>query len=85
MVCAEDLDGLNDIYKDLAEEIGIENTLKVFDMFKGTQVSFPAKMYSKEYLHNKIINEFNGKNIKELAKKYGYSERTIRRIIRNMN
>ena len=85
MACAEDLDGLNDIYKELAEEIGIENTWKVYNIFKGTQISFPVSMYSSDYLHNKIINEFNGKNIKELAKKYGYSERTIRRIIRNMN
>lgn len=85
MVCAEDLEGLKDIYKELAEEIGFDNTKKVYNLFKGTQVSFPASMYSTDYLHCKIIKEYNGNNIKELAKQYGYSERTIRRILSSID
>ena len=77
----ESIEGLNEIYKELSDEIGFDNTERVYNMFKGTQVSFPVNMYSSDYLHCKIASEYNGQNIKQLAKKYGYSERTIRRII----
>ncbi len=77
----ESIEGLNEIYKEMADEIGFDNTERVYKMFKGTQVSFPVNLYSSDYLHNKIAAEYNGQNIKHLAKKYGYSERTIRRII----
>ena len=36
-----DLAGLNDVYMEIANEIGLENTLVIFRLFQGTQVSFP--------------------------------------------
>lgn len=80
-----DLYGLNDIYKDIANEIGIENTLVIYRMFRGTQVSFPGRLFSKEYTHQAIINEYNGKNVPQLAQKYNYSERSIWRILKNQD
>lgn len=78
-----DLDGLNDIYKDIANEIGLENTLTIFKLFHGTQISFPSRLFSKEYIHSAIINEYDGNNIQQLALKYNYSERSIWRILKN--
>ena len=75
-----DLVGLNDIYKDIADEIGLENTLVIYKLFHGTQISFPNKLFSKEYTHQAIINEYDGKNVSQLAQKYNYSERSIWRI-----
>ena len=40
------IEDLNDIYKSIAEEIGLENTVAVYNMFRGTQVSFPSRMLS---------------------------------------
>ena len=34
-------DGLNDVYRDIAYEIGVENTLAIYKLFHGTQISFP--------------------------------------------
>lgn len=79
-----DLDGLNDVYKDIAYEIGLENTLIIFRLFRGTQVSFPNRLFSKEHIHNAIINEYDGKNVPQLAKKYNYSERSIWRILKSI-
>lgn len=79
-----DLDGLNDVYKDIAYEIGLENTLIIFRLFRGTQVSFPNRLFSKEHIHNAIINEYDGKNAPQLAKKYNYSERSIWRILKSI-
>ncbi len=73
---------LNEVYRDIANEIGIENTMAIFQLFHGTQVSFPNRLFSKEYTHQAIILEYNGSNIAQLAQKYNYSERTIWRILK---
>lgn len=78
-----DLNGLNDVYKDIADEIGLENTLVIYRLFHGTQISFPNRLFSKEYTHQAIINEYDGKNVPQLAQKYNYSERSIWRIIKS--
>ncbi len=73
---------LNEVYRDIANEIGIENTMAIFRLFHGTQISFPNRLFSKEYTHKAIIEEYNGNNIPQLAQKYNYSERTIWRILK---
>ena len=77
-----DLVGLNDVYRDIADEIGIENTLVIYKLFRGTQISFPNRLFSKEHTHKAIINEYNGNNVAQLAQKYNYSERSIWRILK---
>ena len=79
-----DLVGLNDVYKDIADEIGIENTLIIYRLFHGTQISFPNRLFSKEYTHQAIINEYDGNNVPQLAQKYNYSERSIWRILKSI-
>lgn len=80
-----DLTGLNDIYMEIANEIGIENTLVIFRLFHGTQVSFPNRLFSREHMYKVIISEYDGKNVAQLARKYNYSERSIWRIINSYN
>ena len=75
-------DGLNDVYRDIADEIVVENTLAIYKLFHGTQISFPNRLFSKEYIHNAIINEYNGSNVPQLAQKYNYSERSVWRILK---
>lgn len=77
-----DLNGLNEIYREIADEIGIENTLALYRMFHGTQISFPNRLFSKEYIHKAILKEYNGNNVHQLAQKYNYSERSIWRILK---
>lgn len=77
------LDGLNEVYREIADEIGIENTIIIFNMFHGTQISFPNRLFSKEHIHKAIIREYNGKNVPQLAQKYNYSERSVRRILKS--
>ena len=82
-VLGNDLSGLNDVYRDIAGEIGIENTIAIYRLFHGTQITFPSRLFSKEYIHDAIIKEYNGKNALQLAQKYNYSERTIWRILKS--
>ncbi len=79
-----DLSGLNEVYKDIADEIGLENTLIIFKLFHGTQISFPNRLFSKEFIHKSILSEYNGNNVPQLAQKYNYSERSIWRILKSI-
>lgn len=71
----------NILYKELSELIGVEATLKMYKQFKGQQITFPVRLYSSDCIKNQVLKEYNGANFKELAKKYGYSEKTIRRMV----
>ena len=52
--------------------------------FGGTNVYVPnLRTIFKECVDREIIYQFNGKNIRELARTYGYSERHIRRLVQN--
>lgn len=73
---------LNEVYRDIANEIGLENAVAIFQLFHGTQISFPNRLFSKEYTYRAIVSEYNGKNAFQLAQKYNYSERTIWRILK---
>lgn len=73
----------NSIYKELAEIVGVDATLKIYLIFKGQQITFPVRLYSPDSIKEIVIREFDGGNLKELARKYGYSEKTIRRMIRS--
>ena len=75
-------DFLNGIYNDLASLIGLEATKTIFDEYRGQQITFPVEFYSKKFIHNQIVKEYNGFNVKQLATKYEYSERSIRRILK---
>lgn len=70
------------VYKEISEELGIEATLTIHQMFKGMQVSFPIRFLDTQCVKEMVVKEYDGTNIKMLAKKYDYSEKTIRRIIK---
>ena len=73
----------NSVYKEISEIIGLDATLKLYLRFKGQQVSFPVRLYSPHMIQQKVIKEYDGTNIAELAQKYDYSEKTIRRMIKD--
>lgn len=75
------VNGLNDVYKDLCDLVGVDNMQKLYAQYKGFQISFPMRLYSKEYVHQVVKKEYNGSNTKALARKLGYSERWIRKIV----
>ena len=81
----DDFSGLNDVYREIADEIGIENAVVIFNLFHGMQIAFPNRLFSKEYIHKAIVNEYDGKNVLQLAQKYNYSVRTIWRILKKDN
>lgn len=73
---------LNTVYREIADNLGMDTAMDVYKMFKGQQICFPVRFFNPARIQRHIIEEYDGTNIKALAIKYNYSEKTVRRIIR---
>ena len=40
------------------------------------------ELFSKEFIKQQIIDEYDGGNVKQLATKYGYTEKWVKRILK---
>ena len=81
-MCQYNIDMFHKVYKEISEELGIEAALTIHQMYKGTQVSFPTRILDTQIVKEMIAKEYDGTNLKALAKKYDYSEKSVRRMIR---
>ena len=73
---------LNSVYKEISEKLGENVAIEIYKMFKGQQICFPVRFFNPSRIHQVIVEEYNGTNVRALATKYNYSEKTIRRIVR---
>ena len=71
-----------EIYREMIEIIGEEMTQKIYHYYKGQQITFPVRMYSKEYIIQYLSNHYNGQNLRQLSRELGYSERWIRQLVK---
>ena len=74
---------LNKGYKEVSDAWGVEAAMHVYRIFKGQRIDFPVQFFSQERIQKIIAQEYNGTNVGELALKYGFSEKRIRRIARD--
>ena len=72
---------LNDVYREIGESLGIETAVAFYGYFRGQQISYPMRLLSAEGVRRCIIREYNGSNLRQLAVKFGYSEKSLRRIL----
>ena len=73
---------LNNVYREISEKLGMDTAMEIYQMFKGQQICFPIRFFNPTRIQKCIVQEYNGSNIRTLAIKYGYSEKTVRRIIK---
>lgn len=73
---------LNSVYKEISEKLGMDTAMEIYRMFKGQQISFPIRFFNPEMIKRNIVQEYDGTNIRTLAIKYSYSEKSVRRIIK---
>ncbi|MBQ7085991.1 MAG: Mor transcription activator family protein [Clostridia bacterium] len=83
MLLEKDYELFNTIYRDIADRLGTDIAIEIYSMFKGQQISFPKRLLNPSRIQRNIIQEYDGTNIKDLAIKYDYSERMIRKIIQD--
>lgn len=74
---------LNAVYKEIAEKLGMDTAMNIYQMFKGQQINFPIRFFNPNKIQELIVQEYDGTNVRTLAIKYNYSEKTIRRIIKD--
>lgn len=74
---------LNAVYREVSEKMGMDAAMEIYRLFKGQQISFPTRFFNPAMIHRAIIQEYDGSNVRTLAIKYGYSEKTVRRIIKD--
>ena len=80
----ENVPTLNGIYEEISEIIGFDNTVKLYENFHGCSVNFPAKLFSIEFVVQEAIKSYDrtSESIHRIAVKYNYSERTIRKRLK---
>ena len=78
----DDPELLNAVYREISERLGMDTAIDIYQMFRGQQISFPVRFFNPACIQRIILQEYDGTNIKTLAVKYGYSEKTIRRLIK---
>jgi Mor family transcriptional regulator len=77
------IEDLPEPYKTIANQIGIDASLMLAETYGGITVYFPKAERALQTIRNKrIVKEFNGGNITELAKKYNLTESWIREILK---
>ena len=80
---AKDPELLNAVYMEISEKLGVDTAMEIYQMFKGQQINFPVRFFNPAKIQEMIVKEYDGKNIRTLAAKYNYSEKTVRRIIKD--
>ena len=73
------------VYMEMVEILGEEATLKIYENFRGQQVTFSMRLYSKSYVEEYIIKNYNGKNIKEILRNLGYTCNWVQQVINKLN
>lgn len=82
-----EIEGLNGIYKTIAQLTSIDDCLVIYQNFKGLSVTFPTKLinadYVRKHLRKELLREkvLKKEEIQKLAVSFDYSERQIRRFL----
>lgn len=82
LISIEKREGLVEIYNQLIDIVGLENTEKIYSNLKGQQITFPMRLYRTDYIAREVNERYDGKNLKTLAKEYGYTERYLRELLK---
>lgn len=70
------------VYKELAEELGVETAYKVYEVLNGLQICFPKHFYKPEYTRKLIMDGYAaGDSVQSLSKQFGLTERRIRQLV----
>ena len=74
----------NKVYQELDDILNDKDVEKIYRNFRGMQVNFPMRLYSRDSVKKEIAKQKGIINIKDLAVQTGYSVYTIRRIINEL-
>lgn len=62
---------LNGVYNEIANTLGIEVAMTLYSTYRGQQITFPVNFFTHEFIASRIVAEYDGKNIRQLATNTG--------------
>lgn len=77
-----DVASLQFLYRRIYDLLGKEEMLEMYNEFKGTQLNLPMRLYDRELAAVAIKKLYPEKSVKELADKYGYSQRWVQQVLK---
>lgn len=77
-----DYEGLNGVYKELAEIVGVEATYAIYLSLRGQQLTLPMRFYSTQYVLEQIRKNPDSNNIRKIAMEFDYTEKYIRQLLK---
>ncbi|KJW13995.1 Mor transcription activator family protein [Levilactobacillus spicheri] len=80
-----DVAALHQFYHGLSELVGVEDMVKIYQQYKGMQITIPTHLYDRKLAAKRVATEYNGHNQQFLARKYGYSQKWVQRILHENN
>lgn len=73
-----------ELYKELAELLGDAATRKLWKAYGGVTVTFPTRLYSRDFTRKYIQDNMSSMKPSEMARELRLSERRVRQIIREL-
>jgi Mor family transcriptional regulator len=75
-------EALPEVYQEMADIIGVEKTVYLAQVYAGTSVYFPKLERALLTMRNQVIQrEFDGANLRALARRWNLSVRHLRHIV----
>lgn len=69
------------IYAEIAAQIDSETAVKIFHLLRGQMITFPQKLYNRDFVRTFIRQHPGEYTARELSRMFGYSDRRIRQFI----
>ncbi len=74
-------DRYSGVYKEMADLLGDAAAVKIWKRFSGLNISFPQRLYSKEFTRQFIEENMGTMRPHDIARNVNLSERRVRQII----
>ncbi len=57
---------------------------RVYDRYKGLTITFPKKLYSKEFVLQYIFENYKDESVQKMARELDLSERRVRQLLKEI-
>lgn len=57
---------------------------KIYDRYKGLTITFPKKLYNREFVQQYISENYKKKSVQEMARALDLSERRVRQLLKDI-
>lgn len=74
-----------EIYEDLADLLeNITEVEKIYNRYKGLTITFPKKLYNKQFVCQYILDNVGKETTREIAKSLDLSERRVKQLLKEI-